>query len=229
LPLGSRYSSFLVHGPVLSPVDPLLLPIGRAEAIHVERGSRFLAVIESATSIDDALKLRESRRRALHDATHHVWAVRLADGTTRYDDDGEPSGTGGRPILAAVEAAELVDTICVVTRYYGGTKLGTGGLARAYGHAAALSADLVPKRRVQRAEIRHVRYAFTDTGLVARALASHGAARDHDEFHDTVRTTIRIPVGTGTLLDRVLSDATQGRAILEECDAPEPGWLTLRA
>ena len=165
----------------------------------------------------------------MHDATHHVWAIRLADGTTRYDDDGEPSGTGGRPILASIEAADLVDTVCVVTRYFGGTKLGAGGLARAYGQAASLALDLGPKRRVQRAEVRHVRYSFTDTGLVARALASHGAARDHDEFQDAVRTTIRIPVGTGELLDRALRDATQGRAGLEECEAPEPGWLTLKA
>ena len=179
--------------------------------------------------MDAALQVREDRRRQMHDATHHVWAARLADGTTRFDDDGEPSGTGGRPILAALEAAEFVDVVCVVTRYFGGTRLGTGGLARAYGRAASLALEAAPRRRVERAEVRHVRYSFADTGLVARTLASHGAVRDHDDFRDSVRTTIRIPAGTGSQLDRALRDATHGRASLEECEVPETGWLTLRA
>lgn len=165
----------------------------------------------------------------MHDASHHALAIRLSDGTTRHDDAGEPSGTAGRPILAALEGAELVDAACVVTRYFGGTKLGTGGLARAYGQAASSAVEQLARRCVQKAEIHRVRYAFDDTGLVARTLATHGVTRDGDEYGEAVHTRIRIPLGTSEALDRALRDATHGRAMLEECDEPELGWITLKA
>jgi putative IMPACT (imprinted ancient) family translation regulator len=214
---------------VPSSADSLYLPVGRAEATHVERGSRFVAIVESASSIDVGLQLRERRRKEMHDASHHALAIRLADGATRYDDAGEPSGTAGRPILAVLEGAELVDAACVVTRYFGGTKLGTGGLARAYGQAASSAVEQLARRRVQQAEIHRVRYSFDDTGLVARTLATHGVARDGDEYGEVVHTSIRIPLGTAELLDRALRDATQGRAMLEACDEPELAWITLKA
>jgi putative IMPACT (imprinted ancient) family translation regulator len=144
---------------------------------------------------------------------------------SRYDDDGEPSGTGGRPILSAIETAGVVDVICVVTRYFGGTKLGTGGLARAYGRAAVLALDQLPTRRVRLAEIRHVRYGFEDTGIVARVLAAHGAVRGSDEFSDVVRTEVRIPVGMGERLAKGLLDATGGRASLEPMHSLSTTWI----
>jgi uncharacterized YigZ family protein len=105
------------------------------------RGSRFLAVASPAGAEADALAEVEALRRAHHDATHVAFAWRLGspDGgvRTRASDAGEPAGTAGRPILAAIEAGGLVDALVVVVRWFGGTKLGTGGLARAYGDAAA--------------------------------------------------------------------------------------------
>lgn len=202
-----------------------LLPTGRATATYVERGSRFLAVIELCRFPEHALAVRDVERRRHHDATHHVWAVRLADGSFRTDDDSEPTGTGGRPILAEIDGAGLVDSVCVVTRYFGGTKLGTSGLARAYGLAAARAIECVSTRRVRRAETRHVTYGFEDTGSVARVLASQGAVRDGDEFSETVRTAIRIAAGTADRLEQALRDATQGRASLEPSEAPPASWI----
>ncbi len=206
--------------------EAFLIPTGPASASHAERGSRFLAIVEECQSVTDGAAIRDVERSRTHDATHHVWAVRLADGSFRADDDGEPAGTGGRPILAAIDSAGLVDIVCVVTRYFGGTKLGTGGLARAYGLAAALALDKVTSRRVRRGEIRHVTYGFDDTGPVARVLVLLAAVRESDEYSEGVRTQIRIVAGTADRLNRELQNATQGRVSLDPSSSQIPVWIS---
>lgn len=203
----------------------LLLAPCRAEL--VARGSKFLALAHPADSLDEALAVRDAERRRHHDATHHVYAARLGDGVTRFDDDGEPSGTGGRPVLAELEARELIETVVVVTRWFGGTKLGTGGLARAYGGAAAAALDEASTRRVIEGEIRYIVYEFGDTGAVARVLDAGAALRGPDEYGSGVRTEVRVPHGSGPDLDRRLRDATAGRARLEPDDTPDACWITV--
>lgn len=203
----------------------MLLPAAGAEAELTERGSRFLAVVRSSESIEEAIENRDVERRRFHDATHHVFAVQLAGGDFRFDDDGEPSGTGGRPVLDAIIARGFVDAAVIVTRYYGGTKLGAGGLARAYGGAAALALDACPSRRVRRGEVRHVRYDYADTGAVARLLEGPEVQRGPDEFGEGVRTEVRLAAGRAGAFDRLLRDATGGRAKLESDVSPEPCWI----
>lgn len=205
----------------------LLLAPCRAEL--VERGSKFLAVAHPAASLDDALALRDAERRRHHDATHHVYAARFGDGVSRFDDDGEPSGTGGRPVLAELETRELIETAVIVTRWFGGTKLGTGGLARAYGGAAAAALDAARTRRVIEGEIRYIVYEFGDTGSVARVLEASAALRGPDEYGSGVRTEVRIPRGAGHDLERRLRDATAGRACLEPDDEPDSCWISATA
>jgi putative IMPACT (imprinted ancient) family translation regulator len=202
-----------------------LLPTGPAVASLVERGSRFIATVSTCASMVDAVSFRDAERRRTHDATHHVWALRLADGSFKYDDDGEPAGSGGRPILAELDGKGLVDVVCVVTRYFGGTKLGTGGLARAYGLATARALENVPTRRVRPGIICHVSYGFEDTGAVARVLAHYGAVRDGDEFSERVRTQIRILVGMTDRLNQSLQDATSGRASLDATGQVSAVWI----
>jgi len=201
----------------------LLLAPSRAEL--VERGSKFLALAHPAATAEEAVDVRDRERRRYHDATHHVFAVRLATGDVRWDDDGEPAGTGGRPLLAELEARELVDAVLVVTRWFGGTKLGTGGLARAYGAAGARAVETARTRDVVRGEVRRVRYAYTDTGSVAHVLEATGALRGPDDFGTDVVTQVRIRRGDGPDLDRRLRDATAGRARLEPDDDPTPCWI----
>lgn len=203
----------------------LLLAPCRAEL--VERGSRFLALAHPAASVEEALAVRDAERRRHHDATHHVYAARLGDGLSRFDDDGEPSGTGGRPVLAELEARDLIDAVVIVTRWFGGTKLGTGGLARAYGSAAAAALDGARTRRVIEGEIRYIGYEFGDTGAVARVLEAGPAQRGSEEYGSGVRTEVRIPRGSGPDLDRRLRDATAGRAGLEPDDTPDSCWITV--
>lgn len=109
-----------------------------AEAEIKVDGSRFLAEAIPVDSRATVASEIEAIREREHKATHHCTAYRLGrDGAdARSNDDGEPTGTAGPPILRQIEARDLTNTLVVVTRYYGGTKLGTGGLVRAYGDAA---------------------------------------------------------------------------------------------
>ncbi len=129
------------------------------------KGSRFIAEAIRVDSVKDAEAEIAAIRKREYNATHHCTAYRIgSDGHIfRYNDDGEPNGTAGAPILRQIDARQLTNTLVVVTRYYGGTKLGTGGLLRAYGEAAseALAAALI-EEHVIRTRVR-LRFGYADT------------------------------------------------------------------
>jgi len=188
------------------------IAISRGTAELRERGSRFLAVAEPADSETSARELRDGERARHHDATHHVWAFRGVDGTERWDDDGEPAGTGGRPILAAIESTGLSDVVIVVTRWFGGTKLGTGGLARAYGRAAAEALEAVRQVTVRQGRVLRIRYEWPDTGAIAAVVQAAGGHRVEERFDPGPELDVAIASSrTGALL-AALRDATAGRA-----------------
>ena len=113
------------------------LPNQARQEIKVQ-GSRFLCTALPTSTKEMAEEFVARIRKEFFNATHHCFAYRLgtAGDRFRYNDDGEPAGTGGKPILAAIDKFGMTDVVVVVTRYFGGTKLGVGGLARAYGEAA---------------------------------------------------------------------------------------------
>ncbi len=129
------------------------------------KGSRFIGeTFPVATVAEAEARIAEVRKQA-HDATHHCTAYRVgaAGEHYRYNDDGEPSGSAGPPILRQIDARGLTNTLVVVTRYFGGTKLGVGGLVRAYGAAAAEALDASGiEERVLRVPIR-LRFDYADT------------------------------------------------------------------
>ena len=103
--------------------------------------SRFLCYCAPVTSEDDAGVCLQKIRKEYPDAGHNVWAYVLGGTKERYNDDGEPQGTAGMPVLNVIKKEKLRDVLVVVTRYFGGVKLGAGGLARAYSHGAKLALD----------------------------------------------------------------------------------------
>ncbi len=123
---------------------------GEAESEFVEKRSRFIGhVWPVATEAEARARIDETKRK-YHDARHNCWCYVLRDGTVRYSDDGEPQGTAGQPMLEVFQREGITDLCCVVTRYFGGVLLGTGGLARAYTRGAkdALTAAGVSVQRV---------------------------------------------------------------------------------
>lgn len=101
-----------------------------------EKKSRFIANVFPVETEDEAVKIIEEIKKKYWDARHNCYAFALKDGISRCSDDGEPSGTAGRPILEIITGAQIYNILIVVTRYFGGTLLGTGGLVRAYSKAA---------------------------------------------------------------------------------------------
>ncbi len=187
-----------------------------SEAEHRVKGSRFIAVSRPISNLIDATACREAERRRFHDATHHVYAALLHGGEARSDDDGEPPGTGGRPVLAAIERSGIADVAVVVTRYFGGTKLGTGGLGRAYGAAADLALHRTPARRVIAGCKIRLTYAYADTGAVARAVEANGGRRLGDRYGDQVELEVALPVSRVARLRQEITETTAGRATVVE-------------
>lgn len=179
------------------------------------KGSRFVATVAPARSPDEAMAVVATLRQRFPRANHHCWAFALADGTTRCNDDGEPSGSAGRPILARIEGRLARDVVVVVTRWFGGTKLGVGGLVRAYGGCAGEGLDRAePVVFEVRISVRLV-YGYGDTGSVESVLSELGIDESSSEYGAAVRRTIRIDPEAVPRLTQQLSDATAGRVRVE--------------
>lgn len=144
-------------------------------------------------------------------ATHNCWAYRIG-GEYRFNDDGEPAGTAGRPILAAIDGQGLDRVVAVVTRWFGGIKLGAGGLVRAYGGSAAECLRVAPRRELVVFAELHLAYPFAGTGAVHALLTQFDAQKLDEGFDaDGVRLHLRLPAERLPLLKERLRDATRDR------------------
>ncbi len=166
----------------------------RSNEINV-KGSRFIAYIFPVSSRDEIEEHLKGLKSKFHDATHHCYAYILDDGRccrTRYNDDGEPSGTAGKPILTVLEGNKLTNVFCVVVRYFGGTKLGVGGLSRAYSDAAReVLEKAVIEERIITAEIE-LEFPYSLTGTVERLISDYNAEINIREFGDGTRMVCSI-------------------------------------
>jgi uncharacterized YigZ family protein len=147
---------------------------GPARAETRVKGSTFVARAAPARTEEEARAVLASVQKEHFSATHNCSAWRLHDGVWRANDAGEPSGSAGAPILGAIDAAGLTDCVVVVTRYYGGTKLGVGGLIRAYSEAAALALESGSRLQGLPAARVRVRYPYEQTSGVMRVLERAG-------------------------------------------------------
>lgn len=174
--------------------------------------SRFLAQAAPIASAEDALAFLAHVSDPA--ATHNCWAYRIGQ-SYRFSDDGEPASTAGKPILAAIDGQGIDAVMVVVTRWFGGTKLGAGGLVRAYGGAAAECL----RRAERRIVIPHVQArlscAFEHAGNAHAALTAHGAEKIEEHYDaDGIAFLLRLPEAQFDALAATLRDATRGQARL---------------
>ena len=182
-----------------------------APASHIleVKHSRFLARAASIDAAEDALRFLADV--ADPDATHNCWAYRAGQ-DYRSSDDGEPAGTAGRPILAAIDGQGFDRVMVVVTRWFGGVKLGAGGLVRAYGGAAAECLRTAPRRPLVVLREVELRARFDDLGVVHAAMATHGAAKLAERFDaEGVVLRLSLPADRVDALAAQLRDATRNR------------------
>lgn len=157
-----------------SDLDLYFVPSQTGRHHHTDKGSKFIALAARAQTVAKAEEILDGERRHYHDATHHCFAWNVA-GEKKQSDDGEPSGTAGAPIARALGAAKLEEAVVVVTRYFGGTRLGTGGLIRAYGEAAQAALELAGREERYRHTEVLVSFDFADTSAVHHAASLFGA------------------------------------------------------
>jgi len=180
--------------------------------------SRFLAQAAPIDSASQALAYLSAVADA--DATHNCWAYRVG-AEYRSSDDGEPAGTAGRPILAAIDGQGYDRVMVVVTRWYGGIKLGAGGLVRAYGGAAAECLRLAERRELVAYAELHVQVGFEDLGALHAALAVHGAEKLDEQFLESgALLRLRLPQDRVDALKSQLRDATRNRVRWHNEDSP---------
>ncbi len=180
--------------------------------------SRFIATAGHTPSVEEAKAFIAAVRAEMPDATHHCYAYLVGYGasvTAGMSDDGEPAGTAGRPMLAVLRGADLGDVTVVVTRYFGGTLLGTGGLVRAYGDAVKAVLEALP--RGERVELRPL-VASVSYGAYAaarRALESAGATIVDEQFGAEVQLTAQVPADALARATEALAELTAGQARIE--------------
>ena len=176
--------------------------------------SRFIGWAKPVATEEDALSFIETVRKSLWDATHHVWAYVSGASRERYSDDGEPQGTAGLPVLDVIRKEGLRDTAVVVARYFGGIKLGTGGLVRAYSHAAkiALEAGQIIEKRLFLSFDVGVLYALT--GKMQREFQNRGYFIQNTAYTDQVTLTVLVPPSEKGPLYALVADLTSGQGSL---------------
>lgn len=197
--------------PTPDEVRTLLRP-HRAEVERV-RGSRFVGEAAPASSETQALGVVAAARAATPDASHHCWAFRLEGGRERASDDGEPRDTAGAPILRHLRGSGLEDVVVVVTRWFGGTKLGRGGLVRAYGDAAAAVLASAPTGVRQILVEFDLDHDYELSGPVDAVVAAHDAQVEDATYGARVHLRVAVPRGRAAPFADAVVDATAGRVV----------------
>jgi|YNPBryunderm2012_1023409.scaffolds.fasta_scaffold07877_3 uncharacterized YigZ family protein len=195
------------------------VPAGRARAELLVVNSRFIATVGPAPGVEAAKAFVAAIRQELPGASHHCYAFLVghrATVTAGMSDDGEPAGTAGRPMLAVLRGSGLGDVVVVVTRYFGGTLLGTGGLVRAYGDAVKAVLAVLP--RGERIPVRRLTawLGYDAYGGARRALEQAGALIMREEFGVEVCLEVEAPVEAYPLMVAALETATAGHVRIEE-------------
>jgi uncharacterized YigZ family protein len=175
--------------------------------------SRFYGTIGRADTVDDAKAFIQAVRDEMPTASHHVYAFKVGYGssvTEGMSDDGEPSGTAGPPALAVVRGADIGDIVLVITRFFGGTKLGTGGLVHAYGQTAREAiAALATEEKISRKTIGFdVPYNLYER--VKRLVDEYEADIEEEDFAAEVTLMIRIPEDNLDGFSSALRDLSSG-------------------
>ncbi len=179
------------------------------------KGSKFIAQAFPVQEKDQAESVIAQICKQYYDATHNCFAYRIGVGQDeifRYNDDGEPSGTAGKPILQAIDSQNLTDVLVIVTRYFGGTKLGTGGLIRSYGGTAQLLLEQTEIEQKYLYTKLHLNYDYSLTQIILNTLEKYHAKIVNSDYSDTVTMDVKIRNSMVEMVQKQLVEITAGKA-----------------
>ena len=189
------------------------IPTQASETEFVEKRSRFIGHVWRVDSEEEARARIEEMKKRYYDARHNCWCYLIKDGPVRYSDDGEPQGTAGQPMLNVFQREGVVNVVCVVTRYFGGILLGSGGLVRAYSKAAALALEAAGRARMAEWRLVEVSCGYPQFERVRRLLADFGAQEQNSAFGAQVELAALLPIESAETFAGRLVDVTAGSAL----------------
>lgn len=195
----------------------------QSQTLMIEKKSKFISNVKPVDNEEDALAFLNEMRSKYSDATHNVYAYIIDENNIfRYSDDGEPSGTAGMPVLDAIRKAGIVDVIVVITRYFGGTLLGTGGLVHAYSSSAkqGLEKSQIVIRSL--CDIVDARVDYTLVGKMQYKIASENYILEDTIYDNEVTFKICCPIENTDKLIADLTDMTNGRI---ECKIADKKYI----
>jgi uncharacterized YigZ family protein len=201
------------------------LTVARPAVAEIEvKRSRFLCRIEPVTTEEQARAVIEEERKRYWDARHHCSAFVLgpAADVQRSNDDGEPSGTAGAPMLEVLRGREVSDVVAVVTRWFGGVLLGAGGLVRAYSDAVRAGLDEAGVRQRRLLNMYDVDVPHADAGKLENGLRAHDVAVLGVDYGAQARMHLAVPAVEAGALPRLLAELTGGTLEPEPCGT---GWV----
>jgi uncharacterized YigZ family protein len=178
------------------------------------KGSRFICTAKPVASENEAVAFIEEIKKEFHDATHNAFAWKAGIGRSqryRYSDDGEPSGTAGLPILKAIDARGISNVCIVVTRYFGGIKLGTGGLMRSYGKMAT---DLLRSAEIEKkyfTEIITFNVSFDFVNVAHNIINTFEAELKDSQYSENVTFVVEVRASQASAFRNKLNDGTNGQ------------------
>lgn len=205
-------------------MKPYFIPLNEIRREQIVVNSRFVATLAPAFNIEEARSFIARMKREFADASHNVPAYIIGGGNTvteYFSDDGEPSGTAGKPALAVLRGSGLGDVIVVITRYFGGTRLGTGGLVKAYTESAQLVVDAVERGR--RVPVHVVMVAIPYSFLERiRLLVTHQNGQVlEEEYAGDITLTLQFPVDSFEEFEAKLRELSAGKLKAEVIESRE--------
>ena len=191
-------------------MEEYLVPTGYGEDEFVEKKSRFIGRVWCVESEEEALEKIQEMKKQHYDASHNCWAYVIRDGAMRLSDDGEPGGTAGNPMMQVLQKENLFNIVCVVTRYFGGTLLGAGGLVRAYTKGAKIAIDAAGRSMKRVWTVLYVPCPYNFYERVKLEAEAFGCVIRDTNFGAEVELEILVARGqTQAFVDR-LTDMTAG-------------------
>jgi uncharacterized YigZ family protein len=192
---------------------------GEAEVELRFKNSRIIGCAGQATSVEEAKAFIAVVRDRYPDASHHCYAFAAGYGATvthGMSDDGEPSGTAGKPMLAVVQGADIGDVVVVASRYFGGTKLGTGGLVKAYTETAQAALAAVTIQHKVETELLSIDLSYDIYTPCRKRIEKLGGLVEHEAFETSVVLQVRAEIEIVEGMRRALADMTAGRALIRK-------------
>lgn len=191
-------------------MDEYLVPTGFGEDEFTEKKSRFIGHVWPVETEEAALERIREMKKTHCDATHNCWAYVIRDGAARFSDDGEPGGTAGNPMMQVLQKEEIYNVVCVVTRYFGGTLLGAGGLVRAYTKAAKIALEAAGKSRKRVWNVLRVSCPYHFYERIRLEAESRGAVIRDTQFGSQVEMELLVSAPGTAAFEEKLTDMTAG-------------------